>query len=56
MITLLLLSVYYYCLLALALLSKWVQQGSTKSIGKVCREMAIALLIWPLKGTVWGYL
>jgi hypothetical protein len=43
-------------MLELALLGKWIQRGSGKSASKVKRGMTIALLIWPLKGTVRGYL
>jgi hypothetical protein len=42
-------------LLVLAFLGKWIQRESGESVCKVWREMAIALLIWPLKGTVRGY-
>jgi hypothetical protein len=43
-------------MLALALPSKRIQRGSEESVYKVQRRMAIALLICPLKGTVWRYL
>jgi hypothetical protein len=40
----------------LALLGKLIQRGSGKDASKVLLEMAIALLIQPLKGIVRGYL
>jgi hypothetical protein len=43
-------------MLELALPGKLIQQESGKSICKVCRGMARALLIYPCEGTVWGYL
>jgi hypothetical protein len=43
-------------MLELALLGKLIQRGSGKDASKVLLEMAIALLIQPLKGTVRGYL
>jgi hypothetical protein len=39
--------------LALASLGKWIQR---ESVCKIQWGMAIALSIWPLKGTVRGYL
>jgi hypothetical protein len=38
------------------LLGKLIQRESGESVCRVQREMAIALLICPLKGTVRGYL
>jgi hypothetical protein len=43
-------------MLALALLGKWIQRENGENVCKVQRGMAIALLIWPLKGIVRGYL
>jgi hypothetical protein len=43
-------------LLVLAFLDKWIQRESGESACKVQRGMAIAWLIWPLKGIVQGYL
>jgi hypothetical protein len=43
-------------MLVLAFLGKWIQRESGEGVCKVQREMAIALLIWPLKGTIRGYL
>jgi hypothetical protein len=43
-------------LLEFALLGKLIQRESGKSVCKVCRGMAITLLIWPCEGTVRGYL
>jgi hypothetical protein len=40
----------------LPFLGKLIQQESGESVCKVRRGMTIALLIWPLKGTVRGYL
>jgi hypothetical protein len=55
---------YHFCttnydktrLLVLAFLGKWIQQDCGENVCKVQRGMVIALLIWPLKGTVRGYL
>jgi hypothetical protein len=43
-------------MLELALPGKMIQRGSEKDANKVQLEMAIALFIQPLKGTVRGYL
>jgi hypothetical protein len=45
-----------WVVLELALLGKMIQQGNERNANKVFLEMAIALLISPLKGTVRGYL
>jgi hypothetical protein len=43
-------------MLKLAFLGKLIQREGGKSTGKVRRGTTIALLIWPYKGTVRGYL